>query len=49
MTEIYKILNDTAPRIVKSLFQFHINQYNLGNFQELSREKIKTVNYRLET
>ena len=49
MTGIYKILNDTAPRIVKSLFQFHINQYNLGKFQELSREKIKTVNYRLET
>ena len=49
MTEMYKIVNDTAPPIMKSLFQFPINQYNLINFQEISTEKRNTVNYGLET
>ena len=49
MTEMYKIVNDTAPPIMKSLFQFRINQYNLINFQEISTEKRNTVNYGLET
>ena len=39
MTGIYETLNDIAPPIMKSLFQFYINQYNLRNFQELSRKK----------
>ena len=34
--EIYEIVNDVDPTIMKSLFQFHLNQYNLRNFQELS-------------
>ena len=39
MTEIYETLNNIAPPIMKSLFQLYINQYNLRNFQELSRKK----------
>ena len=43
MTEIYKILNDIAPPLMKSLFQLR------RNFQELSTEKRNTVSYGLET
>ena len=39
MTEIYETLNNIVPPIMKSLFQLYINQYNLRNFQELSRKK----------
>ena len=49
MTEIHKIVNDVAPPIMKSLFQLHLNQYNLINFQELSIEIRNTVKYVLET
>ena len=49
MTEIYEIVNDAASSIMKSLFQFHLNQCNLRNLQELFTEKRNTVNYGLET
>ena len=49
MTEIYKILNYIATPIMTSPFQFHKNQYNLRNYQELSTEKRNTVNYSLES
>ena len=48
ITEIYKTLNDIDPPIMKSLFQFGINQYNLINFQGLPTEKRNTVNNGLE-
>ena len=43
MTEIYKILNDIAPPLMKSLFQLR------RNFQEHSTEKRNTASYGLET
>ena len=49
MTETYKIVNDVAPPIVKSLFHFRLNQYNLRNIQEISTEKWNRANYSLET
>ena len=49
MTEIYKIVNDVAQHIMKSIFQFRLNQYNLRKIEELSTEKINTVNHGLET
>ena len=48
MTEIYKTVNDPTPPIMKSLFQFCLNQYHLRNFQGFSTEKRNTVNYGLE-
>ena len=33
ITEIYKIVNVIAPPIIKSLFQFRLNQYNIRKFQ----------------
>ena len=47
-TNIYKKVNVTPP-IIKSLFHFPLNQYNLKTFQDLSREKRNMVNYGLET
>ena len=49
MTEIYKIVNGTAPLIMNSLFNFHLNQHNIRNFKELLTEKRNTVDYGLET
>ena len=49
MNEIYKMVNDVALPIMKSIFQFRLNQYNLRSFQELSTEIRNTVNYVLET
>ena len=48
ITETYKILNDIDPPIIKTLFQFGINQYNPVNFQGLPTEKRNTVNNDLE-
>ena len=38
MTEIYKIVNGVAPRIMNSLFEFRSNEYNIRNFQVLSTD-----------
>ena len=49
MTEIYKIVNGVAPRIMNSLFEFRSNEYNIRNFQVLSTDFRWTVNYGIET
>ena len=49
MTEIYKIVNGVAPRIMNSLFEFRSNKYNIRNFQVLATNFRRTVNYGIET
>ena len=49
MTEIYKIVNGVAPRIMNSLFEFRSNEYNIRNFQVLSTDLRRTVKYGIET
>ena len=49
MTEIYKIVNGVAPRIMNSLFEFRSNEYNIRNFLVLSTDFRGTVNYEIET
>ena len=49
MTEIYKIVNGVAPRIMNSLFEFRSNEYNIRNFQVLTTNFRRTVNYGIET
>ena len=49
MTEIYKIVNVVAPPIMKSLFKFRSNEYNIRNFQILSTGFRRTVKYGIET
>ena len=49
MPEIYKIVNGVAPSIMNSLFKFRNNEYYIRNFQILSADFRKTVNYGIET
>ena len=49
MTKIYKIINHIAPPIMSSLFEIPENTHNMRNFQVLSIESRRTVNYGLET
>ena len=49
MTEIYKIINHIAPRIMSSLFGIRENTQNKRYFQVLSNESTRTANYGLET
>ena len=49
MTEVHKIVNSIAPRIMNSLFQFHCNTNSIRNFQESYTENRKTVRYGTET
>ena len=49
MTEIYKNVNGVAPPITNSLFEFRSNEYNIRNFQVLSTDFRRTVNYGIET
>ena len=49
ITEIHKIVNGVAPPIMNSLFEFRSNEYNIRNFQVLSTDFRRTVNYAIET
>ena len=44
-----QIVNDSCPPIVKILFSFRENKYNLRNFQEMKQQKIETIRIALET
>ena len=45
MTKICKIVNGVAPPIMNSLFEFRSNEFNIRNFQVLSTDLRRTVNY----
>ena len=49
LTEIYKIVNGVAPPDINTLFKFRNNKYNIRNFQVLSTDFRRTVNYGIET
>ena len=49
MAEIYKNVNHVAAPIMNSLFEFRSNKYNIRNFQVLSTDFRRTVNYGIET
>ena len=49
MAEIYKIVNGVAPPIMNSLFEFRSNEYNVRNFQVLSTDFRRRINYGIET
>ena len=48
-TEIYKIANSVTLPIINSLFEFRSNKYNIRNFQVISTDFRRTVNYGIET
>ena len=49
MIEIYKIVNNICPPIMKTLFNFRQNNHNIRNFQEIENNRVRTVQYGLET
>ena len=48
-TEVFKVVNDICPPIMKTFFDFRENCYNIRKFQEMRQQKIRTVRYGLET
>ena len=49
ITETYKIINRISPPIMENFLILPENMYNVRNFQEISNENLKTVNYGMET
>ena len=45
-SQVYKIVNGVGQPIMKSLFHFRLNQYNLRNLQEFSTEKKETIMFK---
>ena len=45
---MYTIVNDICPPIVKILFSFTENKYNLRNFQEMKQKQIEPIRIGLE-
>ena len=48
MMEICKIVNGVAPPLMNSLFEFRSNKDNIKNFQVLSTDFRRTINYGIE-
>ena len=48
-TEVFKVVNNTCPPIMKNFFDFRENRYNIRKFQEMRQQKVRTVRYGLET
>ena len=48
-TEVFKVVNKTGPPIMKTFFDLRENRYSIRKFQEMRQEKVRTVQYGLET
>ena len=47
--EVFKVVNNIYPAIMKTFFDFRENRYNIRNFEEMRQQKVRTVRYGLET
>ena len=47
--EVFKVLNNICPPIIKTFFDFSENRYNIRQFQEMTLRKVRTVRYGYET
>ena len=48
-TEVFNVVNNICPPVMKTFFDFRENRYNIKKFQEMIQEKVRTVRYDLET
>ena len=48
-TEVFKVVNNTCPPIMKTFFDFRENRYNIIKSQEMRQQKVRTVRYGLKT
>ena len=42
-TEMFKVVNNICPSIMKKSFDFRENRYNIRKFQEMRQQKVGTV------
>ena len=42
-TEVFKVVNNICPPIMKTFFDFRENRYNNRKFQEMRQRKLRTV------
>lgn len=49
MTELFKIMNNSAPPIMYNMFNPRVNNFNLRNFKEFStgKRKLSTMDWQL--
>ena len=47
-TEVFKVVNKICLPIMKTFFDFKENRHNIRKFQEMRRQKVRTVQYALE-
>ena len=47
-TEVFKVVNNICPPIMKTFFDFWENKCNIRKFQERRQQKVRTVRYGLE-
>ena len=47
--ELFKVVNNICPPIMKTFFDFRETRYNIRKFQDMRQQKIKTVWYGLKT
>ena len=48
-TEVFKVVNNICPPIMKTFFDFRENIHNIRKFQEMRQQKARTVRYGVET
>ena len=48
-TEVFKVMNNACPPIMKTFFDFKENRYSIRKFQEMRQQTVRTVRYGLET
>ena len=48
-TEVFKVVNNACPPIMKTFFDFKENRYSIRKFHEMRQQKVRTVRYGLET
>ena len=46
--EVFEVVNNNCPPIMKTFFDFRENRYNIKKFQEMRQQKIRTVRYVLD-
>ena len=44
-TEVSELVNNICPPIVKTLFDFRENRYNIKKFQEMRQQNVRTIRY----
>ena len=48
-TEVFKVVNNICPPIMKTFFDFRENRYNIKKSQEMRQQKVRTIQYGRET